>query len=206
MKQHPVRFIWNILIAGFMTLGVLMAFFTTAENALLISGFSVLRYFTTLSNIYAGIVAVIFLIFSFRPEMPRFVTCLKYNSAAAVGLTFFVVIGFLGLIYGYPMMYQGANFWLHLIVPVMAMGEFIVTKNEGMKWLDNLLCVVPMFCYGVWYMSNAAINGVEKNDWYAFIRWGWPIGIVIFAVLMVVTFLIGLGLRGGRALVARKKK
>ena len=75
-------------------------------------GLGNLRFFTVLSNLLAGIAAIIWLAVSGRGgEGLRRAETLKFVAAAAVGLTFTVVMVFLGPLYGYPMMFTGANFF-----------------------------------------------------------------------------------------------
>ena len=53
--------------------------------------------------------------------------------------------------------------------------------------------------YGAVYLANIGINGIgewpETNDWYLFLSWGYPTGILIFAIICLVTWLIGLMMR-----------
>jgi hypothetical protein len=53
--------------------------------------------------------------------------------------------------------------------------------------------------YGVFYLGNNIINGIgewpDTNDWYFFLAWGYPVGILIFAVICGVIWLLGLAMR-----------
>ena len=53
--------------------------------------------------------------------------------------------------------------------------------------------------YGAFYLGNNLINGIgewpDTNDWYFFLAWGYPVGILIFAVTCAVTWLLGLMMR-----------
>jgi hypothetical protein len=118
---------------------------------------------------------------------------LKLMSAAATGLTFTVVVLFLGPVYGYGRMYKNANLFFHLIVPLIAMVDYIFlpdTRKE-MKW--KILSAALTLLYGFGYVLNILINGKggrypNNNDFYFFLRWGWGVAILIFAVIVSVSF------------------
>ena len=171
--------------------------FSSTDGVLVSTGLRSLRYFTILSNLLEGFASVVFLL-NMKKEKP-WVNLLKYVAAVSVGLTFLVVVVFLGPLFGYLFMFIGVNFWLHLIVPVLAMVEFVIYNREKYTVKDNLIASLPMVIYGIFYLGNIIINGVgqwpDSNDWYGFMSWGLPVGIVIFFVIVAVTYGIGLVLR-----------
>ena len=173
-------------------------------------GLGNLRFFTVLSNLLAGTAAVIWLAVSGRGgEDLRRAETLKFVAAAAVGLTFTVVMVFLGPLYGYPMMFTGSNFFFHLIIPLVAAAEIIFLSDAAYTARDNLLAVIPTLAYGSVYLLNNCINGTgewpDTNDWYSFLRWGYPVGIAIFAIACAITWLIGFMLRKCNAARRLKK-
>ena len=154
-------------------------------------GLRSLRYFTMLSNLLAGIAAILWLC---RRDSRRIET-LKYVAAVSVFLTFMVVMVFLGPLYGYPAMFVGGNFWLHLAVPLTAVGEAIWLSGQRYTRQENRLAMVPMILYGISYLSNNLINGIgewpDTNDWYGFMMWG-PAGTAVtFVVIGIVTWGLG---------------
>jgi hypothetical protein len=96
-------------------------------------------------------------------------------------------------------MLAGVNFFLHLAVPVAALAECIFMSTTIYTHHDNRLAVVPMLVYGAVYLANNLINGTgewpDTNDWYGFLNWGLPVGLVIFAGLCTITWLTGALLR-----------
>ena len=52
-----------------------------------------------------------------------------------------------------------------------------------------------MVIYGIGYVGNILVHGIKGNDWYGVLRWGYGIGAIIFAVIVFITWLIGLLLR-----------
>ncbi len=193
--KKKVRLIYNIIMTGFVLYAWLIMFFNTKEGMLTAKGFINLKFYTTLSNIFAAVIAVIWIVDYFRKKDNPSLALWKLMSAAAVGVTFTVVIGFLGPLYGFDTMYVGSNFFLHLVVPVMAMVEFIIFNEKKMSAKDNLFVMLPPLVYGTVYVINTFINGVEGNDIYGFLIWGYAVGILIFAVICLAAFIIGLILR-----------
>ena len=195
MKKKKIQIIYNCIMVAFVLYAWLRMFFDTEESRLSSRGFTNLKYFTTLSNIFAGVVAVLWLIRVLRKKDTEAQGRLKYIAACSVALTFLVVLGFLGPLYGFGTMYVRSNFFFHLVVPLMAVAEFIFFNEKKMKMRDNLFVIIPPLLYGTVYLLNTLINGAKGNDIYGFLNWGYPVGILIFAVICLVTFLSGLGLR-----------
>ena len=55
------------------------------------------------------------------------------------------------------------------------------------------------FVYGTVYLTNILVNGTgvwpDTNDFYGFMNWGLPVGIVIFACIMLAIWGIACVLR-----------
>ena len=205
MKKINTRILINVSIAIIVPYAWLKMVFSSADGVLVSSGLRSLRYFTILSNLLEGLASVVFLL-NMKKEK-HWVNLLKYVASVSVGLTFLVVVVFLGPLFGYLFMFIGVNFWLHLIVPVLAMVEFVIYNREKFTVKDNLIASLPMVVYGIFYLGNIIINGVgewpNSNDWYGFMSWGLPVGIVIFFVIVAVTYGIGLVLRKLNGKVSR---
>lgn len=198
-EKMKVRKILNICIAVIVPVAWLMMTVggggTLSEN-----GIGNLKYFTVQSNIMEGIASVIWLVVQGGDEVAKArAELFKYISAASVMLTFTTVMVFLGPLYGYPMMLKGANLFFHLIVPLMAFAEMIFLTDADFKLRDNNMAAVPPLIYGALYLLNVIINGIgewpDTNDWYLFLTWGYPTGILIFACICAVTWLIALLMR-----------
>jgi len=157
------------------------------SGSLAATGLRSLKYFTVLSNLLEGLASVLFL--CSVPHSPL----LKYIAGIAVTLTFMTVLYFLGPVFGYAFMFRGANFWFHLVVPLLAIGEMLVMDDVRHSRKDSLMTVLPLFIYGAFYMGNILLNGVgawpQSNDWYGFARWGIPQGIALFALFCLLTYL-----------------
>lgn len=192
--------ILNILIIIEAVIGtVLMLFFRDGDALLASSGVENLKYFTVLSNEFCGLVAVWALIRTVRRKAPPML--LKLTAAAAVGLTFLTVAGFLGPLYGHRFMYKNANLFFHLILPLTAMAEYVLlpAPKGGVPFKWTFVTMIPVFLYGTVYLMNILVNGTgvwpHTNDFYGFMNWGLAAGLVIFAGIMLAVWGIACGLR-----------
>lgn len=194
---------FNLLLALMVLWAWLSMVFDPSSGALLSSrGIASLKYFTVLSNLLEAAASLLFAVSLLRNAASRWTLLLKYVAAAAVGLTFIVVMVFLGPLYGYPAMFVGGNLWLHLLVPVLAMTEFCLSfRDLKPTGRESLLCVLSPLIYGLFYLGNILINGrgewPNTNDWYGFVMWGLPVGLLIFLVILLATWVIALLLRTG---------
>ncbi|MBR4514851.1 MAG: hypothetical protein IKO61_08215 [Lachnospiraceae bacterium] len=211
-KRDLITLILNILIAVCGTIGfVIMMVINSSATGLTADGLANFKFYTVLSNVLCTVVAYAWLVWyivkgrSSDGGCSKAMGMAKLMTAAAVGVTFMTIAAFLGPIYGHSLLYKGSNLWFHLIVPLIAMAEFLVfdTRVEfGVK--HCLLSVIPTIAYGLFYLINLLVNGVgewpDTNDWYGFVNWGLPVGMCIFAGIILITFGIA------AALVAIRKK
>ena len=199
MNRTSIRKILNIILV-ITVAGSWISIFFSASGTLMHNGINSLKYFTVLSNLFEGVASVIWLVStqkngraSDRAEL------LKYIAAAAVGLTCVTVLAFLGPLYGYPAMFAGGSLYMHLLTPVVAIAEIIFLSDFTYTRKDNRLAVLSPLIYGVFYLGNNIINGIgewpDTNDWYFFLAWGYPVGILIFVIICIVTWLLGLVMR-----------
>ena len=192
MNRSRFKIGLNIVIA-LASIGAWLVMVFTSGGMLTDTGLRSLKYFTVLSNIFEGTACIIWL--AAGRETSDAAERIKYMATVSVALTFLTVMLFLGPLYGYPEMFAGVNFFLHLAVPVLAMAECIFLSGTIYTRRDNRLAVVPMLIYGTLYLANNLINGIgewpDTNDWYGFLNWGLPIGLVIFAGLCLITWLAG---------------
>ncbi len=190
--RNTVSVILNIIIVIFAVIGtVIMISHKGNGSELSSSGISNLKYFTVLSNEFCGIVAALWLVFSFLGK--RFPALLKLMAVSAVALTFLIVAAFLAPMYPDLNLYENANLWFHLILPLAAMLEFILLKTQQrIPFKYAVFSALPALVYGIGYLVNILINGKgewpDTNDWYGFLNWGYPVGIAIFAVIVLMNF------------------
>ena len=206
-SEYPeIAFSTFILVLS-LTGTVMMFENTESTTGLMAAGLENLKFFTVLSNIFCGIVAavrIVFFIFS-----KKFPVITKMMSASAVGLTFLIIAAFLQPLYPDLNLYEGGNLYFHLIVPLLAMAEFIIFRaKEKIPFRYTFYCAALSLAYGIFYLGNILINGIgtwpETNDWYGFLNWGFPVGIAIFAGVVLMNFGIACLLRFLNNLIHRK--
>ena len=152
-------------------------------------GFQNLRYFTVMSNLLQGGVS---LAYFFGKRVDRW----KYASTTAMALTFCVVLFFLGPTRGYDVVYSGANFISHLVIPILSIVDFLFFDRSCTYTLgDSLFTMIPLVAYSLFYMGNLFINGVDGNDWYGFAKAGPEFAIAVFAIMLTANWIIALLLR-----------
>ena len=88
------------------------------------------------------------------------------------------------------------------------MVQFVLLKtSEKIPFKFTFFSALLSLVYGIGYLINILINGVGKwpdtNDWYGFLNWGFPTGIAIFAVVVVINFVIAVILRALNGLVSK---
>lgn len=191
--------ILNILIVLLVIVGTVVMISRKPSSAgLTSSGFENLKFFTVLSNEFCGIVALLWLICFAKGK--SFPVLLKLIAATAVGLTFLIVAAFLAPMYPTLNLYQGGNLYFHLIVPLVALVEFILMETEErLAFRYTFLAALPTVIYGLGYYLNVVINGKgvwpDTNDWYGFLNWGYPVGFAIFGVIILMNWGIACLLR-----------
>ena len=98
---------------------------------------------------------------------------------------------------GYGRMYKNANLIFHMIMPLVAMTEFVVfpafesEKGNAFSFKKCLYAGIPVVLYGSVYLINNILNGSgeaspNNTDFYGFLRWGYPVGILIFIVIVFI--------------------
>lgn len=169
-------------------------------TGLISSGLENLKYYTVLSNLFCGIVALAELVAHISRKSKFDFTMLKFMAATVTGLTAVIIAAFLQPTYPDLNMYQGSNLWFHLIVPVIAVAECVFTSDAAsmLSFGRTMLTMIPSAVYGLFYALNILFRGIgtwpDTNDWYGFLNWGWSIGIIIFLVIIIVTWLVSLAL------------
>lgn len=195
-KRSTVELILNIIIIIFTIVGIIfMLTGKPEEGALQASGIENFKFYTVLTNVFCGIVALIYTAFILLKKNTDKIAVLKLAAVCGVAITFAVVAFMFGPLYGYPQFYKRGNLFFHLLLPVTAMVEFIVVKRKRIPFINSVIAAVPTLLYGIGYLLNILINGIggpwpDTNDFYAFLSWGWPVGIAIFASITLLAFAV----------------
>ena len=209
-KKKIVRVFINLIIIGLVLFAYI--FMTLRKGGELSStGVAALKYFTVESNLFAGLTSIIWIAYTFtKRKNNQVIERLKYISAVSVFLTFIVVVAFLAPLYGFDKMYTNANLYFHLIVPILAVVDFVFFSECSFTKKDNILCIIFPLIYGVFYILNILINGIGKapnyNDWYGFLNWGIATGAIIFILILLLVLLLGLLIRITHKIIYKNKR
>ena len=193
-KRSTSEIIFNLIIVIFTVTGIILMLTGKAEEgALQSSGIENFKFYTVLTNVFCGLVAAFYLLFVLLKKDTDKVRVFKLAAVCGVAITFAVVAFMFGPLYGYPQFYKRGNLFFHLLEPVAAMAEFILVRRKKIPFKYTVIAAVPTLLYGIGYMFNILINGLggpwpDTNDFYAFLSWGWPVGIAIFAVITLSAF------------------
>ena len=193
-KRRTQEIIFNLIIVILTVIGiVLMVTGKSEEGALQSSGIENFKFYTVLTNVFCGLIALIYLVLLIAKKNTDMLAAFKLAAVCGVAITFAVVAFMFGPLYGYPQFYKGGNLFFHLLEPLVAIVEFILIRRKKLPFKYTVIAAVPTLLYGIGYMTNILINGVggpwpDTNDFYAFLSWGWPVGIAIFAVITLSAF------------------
>lgn len=196
-KDHKTfEIILNLIIVIFTVIGIILMLTSEAEEgALQSSGIENFKFYTVLTNVFCGIVASVFLVFKILKKVTEKIRVLKLAAVVGVAITFAVVAFMFGPLYGFLQFYKRGNLYFHLLLPVTAMIEFIVVRRKKMPFRYTVFAAIPTLLYAIGYLLNILINGLggpwpDTNDFYGFLNWGWPGGIVIFTGIPLAAFAV----------------
>ncbi len=154
-----------------------------------------LRFFTALSNLFCALACLAVAVCRLCGAVPEAVLVLKFVGTAAVAVTFLTVMCFLGpVVYDYKSLLTGADFWLHLACPGLAIVSLLLwDQPAGGFWLVPL-GALPVLLYGAFYLYRVILAPEEKRwpDFYGFNRGGkWYLSFAaMFLAALVVSFVL----------------
>lgn len=150
----------------------------TDNERLAQKGLGSLKYFTVLSNLFSGTVSTVYVVCLLAGAIPAsWLLVLKLMAASAVALTLLTVVLFLAPRKGWHNMFAGGNFWMHLILPVLAVLDCCLLVPVGtLPFGATFLGAAPLVVYGTWYAARVLIHGPKVGDtvydFYGFFAWG----------------------------------
>ena len=187
------------------TVIVMLRFFRTEDGRhTWKQGADRLKFFTTQSNIFVAITALVISVpeivvlikstscdSSIAVELPIIPLVVKYVGTAAIALTMFTVLFFLGPTQGYKEMFSGKSFFTHLANPLLAIISFCFFENvTELSLLWAILALVPGIIYGALYynkvMNLGPLNG-GWEDFYGFnVRDRWKISLTVALIGSII--------------------
>lgn len=206
-----ISFVLNIIISiltavGFFITFAGIKFSKGVEPVLESSKLGVFKYFTVDSNLFMGIIALLFAIEEYkllkddRKSISTGLYKLKLMATVGVSLTFTVVFTYLGpsSTGGISSMLMNSNLFFHLLIPVLSMINFMfVERCNKLIFKNSFLGLIPTALYSVFYCINILVhmkNGVVSTDYdfYWFVQNGWLSFIIVPPLMFFITYLISL--------------
>ncbi len=176
------------------------------------AGIGSLKYFTILSNLFAGttyfilgFLRFVFLVLNKEIKIPKWLYIVHFCAVVCVTITGFVVLFVLSpmLAYirkGYFSMLQKENFVLHFLSPLSCFLCFLFFFQElRLAFIHVFMPFVPFSVYVSFYLLNfryhyvsaVLVNGEEGYDWYSFLSFGYPLCLLwLFPASYLCVFLL----------------
>ena len=195
--------IFDILTFGVVLFSILWLYFGPG-GVLAIGGVHAFKYFTVQSNALLGVVALglvpldILLYQGKKDLLPKWAFSILHLSVMATNVTMLTVIFFLGPTMGYGFLYQRANFFLHLVNPLLGLIRYLFfsLNSEEVNWKASFLGILPVVLYGTFYIANVVSHNGYGNvdyDWYGFASSGVFGAFLSIFVMLVATALGSVG-------------
>ncbi|MBR5751293.1 MAG: hypothetical protein IKX84_02800 [Clostridia bacterium] len=148
--------------------------------------FSALRFFTVLSNIFCALGAGIHALYILMGRMPQAVVLIRYLGTLGVTVTLITVLVFLApRAGGLKPLLEGANLYLHLLGPLLAMADYLLFVPPLGSFGAYLWGLAPVLAYGVVYLYKTRIapEGRRWPDFYGFNKGNvWPLNYAMMAL------------------------
>lgn len=165
------------LIAG--TFGFLFSFYgisiglmNTYLELMNDSSYSLFHFFTVNSNVFSAVGSAFMIPYAIdgirrkRFVLPKWISLFQFSGAFCLGLTMSFAILFIFPTTGAYYAFGGANFWLHIVCPIMAIVLLFTVETDRNISLDEMiLCMLPYFVYSLIYTINVVLIGEEHGGW-----------------------------------------
>ena len=184
-KSIKMSFILNLIIFVLVFIATLfmvlnIKFMNVEDFVFLSSKIEVLKYYTVDFNIFMTFLTVVF-----------------YLAPASKK--------------GYFILFTNSNLFYHFIVPVLSFVTYVFFENNKLKIKDCLLSIIPTLIYALFYLFNVLVhlnNGIVlyEYDWYGFATGGIVGIIIVFLLMLFITFIIGVLLNMFNKICMKKYK
>ena len=210
MDKKKISVTLNILIVLLVLLASFMMFngirFSSNEMMLESRKLAMFRFFTVDSNIFMGLVSLIYVIYNYsKKDVPKYVYILKHMGVAGVTLTFLVTLLFLAptIPSGFMSLYVNSNLFFHLIIPLLSIISYIFYEKYNNRYLYALYGLIPMIIYMNYYVGNLMIHyhdNIDRElyfstyDFYNFLHGNIKSAFITIPIFIIITYLISLAL------------
>ncbi len=200
---------WSLIINSliflftlFATVSMIIGFEFMGEIKVLSSAsFKAFKYFTVDSNVFAGLVSLIYVIYLIRfskgkiEALPKFLRYLKLAATTGVTLTMLVTVFFLAprTTTTYFAYFMNSNLFMHLITPLLCIITYIFFEPGKLSFIESLSGTIPMILYAFYYLPNILLhldNGkvLSQYDWYGFLFGGLNTIWIVIPVLLLLNW------------------
>lgn len=161
------------------------------------------RYFTVDTNLITALSAGMLAPFAVegirkkRFSCPRWTARLYYIGTSCISLIMLFAVFVIS--WTDPVMaFGGANFYLHIICPIMVMLSFFFIESNYMYTVkDALICLIPFAVYSFVYFIEVVIIGEAKGGWPDYYSLTTNAPVAVSAAAMFI-FAFGVALLIGR--------
>lgn len=202
--------IFNITVVGILI--YVLKIYLVGGSGYSPRGISAFKFYTTDSNVLYALTCLITIPFNLltiikkENRIPKWVTTMRLYSTTTVAVTFFVVILLLGPFNpkGWEPLFTGMPFYLHLVVPLIAMVSFIAFDlYNDIDFKHCYYNLIPTGIYAIFYMIW--VLGLKQEDHYMFFKFGGWATTGIFLGIFGLAFGMGVLLRYLNKLRNREK-
>lgn len=155
-------------------------------------------YYTILSNFLALIVGIIYFYYSYGKKMPKVVALLRLTSVLSLLITFVVALFILlpSMKFNFKFMYGGANFFLHLVCPILLFIIYLkYDKKDVLTKKEVLYANLLTYIYGLVMLPLNIFKVVEGPYPFLMVYKQSVIMSIIWLIIIVGgTTLLGVGL------------
>lgn len=208
-KKQKISLVLNWLIfifTVFATVSMLIGFnFMSGEKVLSSTSYKAFKYFTVDSNVIAGLVSLIYIIYLNRlskekiKKMPKWLSCLKLASTTGVTLTMMVTVFFLAprTTTTYFAYFMNSNFFMHFLTPLLCIITFAFFEPAELSFKESFLGTIFMIMYAFYYIPNILLhldNGkvLPAYDWYGFLFGGLHTIWFVIPLILLITWLFAI--------------
>ncbi|MBQ7241113.1 MAG: hypothetical protein IJS56_06725 [Bacilli bacterium] len=199
--EKKISFIINIIIFLLLIIGLVLETFELVMRGeglyLLVRRF---KFFTELSNIFAGITSFVYAYYLFNSKknpIPNVLKILKLISTGSVMVTFLTVIFYLIPISGssWKFLVVGSQFIFHIIIPILCFITYTFYEDNKVDNKYILYNLIPITAYGLFYLISGLTHMVDgkidyEYDWYLFMRNGVVVGLITYAFFIIFNIVI----------------
>lgn len=210
MKNNLKTSLYINIVVFILTLIAMIMMFTGYkfmsgnEYILETSGLGMLRFFTVQSNLFVGIVSLVFAIKEImilkgkKISITKMDYLFKLMATTSVGLTFLIVFSYLGPIsqYGLKSMLMNSNLFFHLLIPALSIINFMFfEKTDLLELKYTFYGIIPTGIYGLFYLINLLLHMTEGRvspvyDWYWFVQNGVWTALIVIPLVMFLTYIV----------------